>query len=92
MVLLAADGTVAGMNDAAGQWLEDLGGHADGSDLPIEISALAVRLRQLPPAEPAMPRLQVRSRTGRWAVLHASWMSSGAEKVITVIMQEAAPA
>jgi DNA-binding CsgD family transcriptional regulator len=91
MVLLAADGTVAGMNDAAGRWLEELGGHADGSDLPIEISALAVRLRQLPPAEPAMPRLQVRSRTGRWTVLHASWMSSSAGKVIAVIMQEAAP-
>jgi DNA-binding CsgD family transcriptional regulator len=38
-----------------------------------------------------MPRLQVRARTGRWAVLHASWMSSGAEKVIAVILQEAAP-
>ena len=90
--MLAADGAVAGMNDAAGQWLEDLGGHADGSDLPIEISALAVRLRHLPPTEPAMPRLQVRTRSGRWAVLHASWMTSQAEKVVTVIIQEAAPA
>jgi hypothetical protein len=91
MVVLAADGTVGSMNDSAGRWLEDLGGHADGSDLPIEISALAVRLRQLPPAEPAMPRLQVRSRTGRWTELHASWMSGGAGKAIAVIMQEAAP-
>ena len=49
MVMLAADGAVAGMNGAAGRWLEDLGGRADGADLPIEISALAVRLRQLPP-------------------------------------------
>ena len=39
-----------------------------------------------------MPRLQVRTRSGRWAVLHASWMSSQAEKAITVIVQEAAPA
>ena len=39
-----------------------------------------------------MPRLQVRTRTGRWAVLHASWMSSGAGKTIAVILQEAAPA
>ena len=76
LVMLAADGAVAGLNDAAGQWLEDLGGHADGSDLPIEISALAVRLRHLSPTEPVMPRLQVRTRSGRWAVLHASWMNS----------------
>src|SRR3984957_14459631 len=33
LVLLAADGAVAGMNAAAGRWLEDLGGRADGSDL-----------------------------------------------------------
>ena len=64
LVLLAADGAVAGLNDAAGQWLEDLGGRADGSDLPIEISALAVRLRHLPATELLgfMPRLQVRGR------------------------------
>jgi DNA-binding CsgD family transcriptional regulator len=92
MVLLAADGAVAGLNDAAGEWLEDLGGHADGSDLPIEIAALAVRLRHLPPAEPAMPRLQVRTRSGRWVILHASWMTGPAEKLITVIVQDAAPA
>ena len=89
--MLAADGAVAALNDAAGQWLEDLGGQADGSDLPIEISALAVRLRHLPPTEPAMPRLRVRTRSGRWAVLHASWMNAPAENLITVIVQEAAP-
>ncbi len=44
------------MNDAAGRWLEDLGGRADGSDLPIEISAVAIRLRHLPAGEPPMPR------------------------------------
>ena len=80
------------MNDAAGQWLEELGGHADGSDLPIEIKALAVRLRHLPAAEPVMPRLRVHTRSGRWAVLHAFWVTSQAEKTITVIIQEAAPA
>ena len=92
LVMVSADGAVAGLNNAASEWLEDLGGNADGSDLPIEISALAVRLRHLPPADAAMPRLQVRTRGGRWAVLHASWMTAPAEKLITVIIQEAAPA
>ena len=67
LVILGADGAVAGMNDAAGRWLEDLGGRADGSDLPIEISAVATRLRHLDASAPAMPRLRVRARTGRWA-------------------------
>ena len=79
LVILAADGAVAGMNDAAARWLEDLGGRADGSDLPIEIAALATRFRHLAASEPALPRLPVRTRSGRWAVLHASWMNSHAE-------------
>ena len=52
LIILGPDGAVAGMNDAAGRWLEELGGRADGSDLPIEISALATRLRHW------MPRLR----------------------------------
>jgi DNA-binding CsgD family transcriptional regulator len=92
LVLLAADGAVTEMNQSAGRWLEELGGHADGSDLPIEIPALATRLRQLRDLEPALPRLRVRTRSGRWAVLHASWMNSHAEETIAVIVEEAAPA
>ncbi len=92
LVLLTADGGVAGMNASAGGWLEDLGGRPDGSDLPIEISALATRLRQLDAAQPALPRLRVRTRSGRWAVLHASWMASQEGQTVAVIVEEAAPA
>jgi DNA-binding CsgD family transcriptional regulator len=92
LVILGPDGAVTGMNDSAARWLEDLGGRADGSDLPIEISALATRLRQLSASATAMPRLRVRARTGRWAVLHASWMNSGGDKAITVIVEEAGSA
>ena len=92
LVLLAADGAVAGMNQAAEQWLEELGGHADGSDLPIETSALATRLRHLKDLKPALPRLRVGTRSGRWAVLHASWLTSHAEETVAVIVEEAAPA
>ncbi len=92
LVLLGADGAVTGMNQAAGRWLAELGGRADGSDLPIEFSALAVRLRQLAVREPALPRLRVRTTSGRWAVLHASWLNSQAQDVIAVIVEEAAAA
>ena len=80
------------MNDAAGRWLEDLGGRADGSDLPIEIPALATRFRHLDASRPAMPRLRVRAGSGRWATLHASWMYSRGDTAIAVIIEEAAPA
>ena len=32
------------------------------------------------------------TRSGRWAVLHAFWVTSQAEKTVNVIIQEAAPA
>lgn len=92
LVLLAADGSVAGMNQAAAHWLITLGGQADGSDLPVEISALATRLRHLDTAEPTLPRLRVRTSNGRWAMLHASWLSSSAADAIAVIIEAAAAA
>jgi DNA-binding NarL/FixJ family response regulator len=90
LVLLAADGAVAGTNQAAGLWLEALGGRADGSDLPVEITALATRLRHLD-ASQRLQRLRVRLRRGGWAVLHASWMDAEVAGQIAVII-EAAPA
>lgn len=92
LVLLGSDGAIAGMNHAAGQWLEELGGRSDGSDLPVEISALAIRLRQLDAGEPALPRLRVRTRSGRWVALHASWMNANSMATIAVIVEAAAPA
>jgi DNA-binding CsgD family transcriptional regulator len=92
LVLLAADGDVAGMNDVAGRWLEEFGARADGADLPVEISALATRLRHLDAAQPSLPRLRARLRSGRWAVLHASWMSSSHDGVVAVVIEAASPA
>jgi DNA-binding CsgD family transcriptional regulator len=57
------------------------------------VAALATRLRHPDASAPAMPRLRVRARSGRWAILHASWMTSHAgEQAISVILEEAAPA
>lgn len=92
LVLLGGDGAVTGMNQAAGRWLEELGGRADGSDLPVEISTLAIRLRHLAASQPELPRLQVRLRNGRWAVLHASWMNTHPDNAIAVIIEAAAAA
>jgi DNA-binding CsgD family transcriptional regulator len=91
LVLLGGEGAITGMNQEAGRWLEALGGRADGSDLPVEITALATRLRHLDPSSPGLPRLRVRMRQGGWAVLHASWMDADIAGPIAVII-EAAPA
>lgn len=91
LVIVAADGSLAGMNQAAPAWLEALGGRADGSDLPVEISALATRLRHLNAAHPALPRVRARLRSGRWVVLHASWMHAHGDDTIAVIVEAAAP-
>jgi DNA-binding CsgD family transcriptional regulator len=92
LVILAGDGALGGMNEAAGGWLEELGGHADGSNLPIEIVALATRLRYLSSAHAALPRLRVRTRSRGWVVLHASWMSTDLQGAIAVIIEAAGSA
>lgn len=92
LILLDGSGALAGMNDAAGRWLEELGGRSDGRDLPVEIHALAVRLRHPDPGETALPRLRVRTAAGRWAVLHASWMNTQPDGTLAVIIEQAAPA
>jgi len=92
LILLSADDTLAGVNEAATVWLEELDTEGHTSGLPVEISVLATLLRQLDPSDPAMPRLRVRTRSGRWAVLHASWTKSPTETMVTVIIEEAAAA
>lgn len=77
LILLASDGSVISKNTAADQWLEEL--DASGTEaIPIELHALTARLRA-PDAWVGAAQMRVRTRTGRWAVLHASWMAkSGA--------------
>jgi len=92
LILLAADDTLVGVNEAANWWLQELDSEGHRSGLPVEISVLATLLRRLDPSEPAMPRLRVRTRSGRWAVLHASWTKSPTQTMVTVIIEEAAAA
>jgi DNA-binding CsgD family transcriptional regulator len=89
LVLLAPDGSLAGANAAAERWLDELDpGRAGG--LPLEVLAVAGRLRQAARGE-AAPRLRVRTRAGRWAVLEASRLA-GEDAAVAVIVQEATPA
>jgi DNA-binding CsgD family transcriptional regulator len=87
LILVASDGSMISKNLAADQWLEELGSCGPGA-IPIEVHALAARLRALDPSASA-PQLRVRTHAGRWAILHASWMPSQARDAVAVIIQEA---
>lgn len=92
LVLVGAGGELRGMNAAAAAWLEDLGADGHGTGLPVEVSELTVRLRHLPAVRPGPARLQVRTRSGRWATLHASWMTAENTDTMAVIIEAATPA
>lgn len=92
LVLVSADGELRGMNSTAGAWLEDLGGDASAPGLPVEVSELAIRLRHLPATQPGAARLQVRTRSGHWATMHASWMTTAKDPDTMAVIIEAATA
>jgi DNA-binding CsgD family transcriptional regulator len=87
LILLAADGSMLGKNSAADQWLEELNAVGTGT-IPDEVRALAARLYSLDPSV-GVPQLRTRTRAGRWAVLHASWMPNQGRDAVAVIIQEA---
>ncbi len=89
LILLAGDNSVMGRNPAAELWLDELGWQESG-EVPIEIHSLAARLRRAD-ASTSLAPLRVRTRSGRWISLQASWVSGGDRSAIAVIIQEATP-
>jgi DNA-binding CsgD family transcriptional regulator len=89
LILLAPDNSVIGRNPAADQWLEELSWQEAG-EIPIEIHSLAARLRRAD-ASTSLSPLRVRTKSGRWIILQASWVSGEDRSVVAVIIQEATP-
>jgi DNA-binding CsgD family transcriptional regulator len=89
LILLAPDNSVIGRNPAADQWLEELNWQEAG-EIPIEIHSLAARLRRAD-ASTSLAPLRVRTKSGRWIILQASWVSGEDRSVVAVIIQEATP-
>jgi DNA-binding CsgD family transcriptional regulator len=87
LILLAPDNSVIGRNPAANQWLEELSWQEAG-EIPIEILSLAARLRRAD-ASTSLSPLRVRTKSGRWIILQASWVSGGDRSAVAVIIQEA---
>ena len=89
LILLAPDNSVIGKNIAADQWLEEMHWQEAGG-IPIEIYSLAARLRRAD-ASTSLSPLRVRTASGRWIILQASWVSSADRSVVAIIIQEATP-
>ena len=92
LVLLGGDGSLLSVTDAGRHWLDALG-HPDPerSGVPPELRALAARLDASDRAGTAHPRLRLRTRSGRWAVLHASHLPGADADSVAVIIDEPSP-
>jgi DNA-binding CsgD family transcriptional regulator len=93
LVLVAPDGSLLSTTEAGERWLEELGaGGPAHPGVPIEVRGLAAMLRGPDVTPNGLPRLRVRTRTGRWAVLHASRMAIAESDAIAVVIEEPSPA
>lgn len=89
LVVVAPDGSLLSTTEAGERWLEELGPpEPRRSSVPIEVQALAARFRGPAGTPDGLPRLRVRTRAGRWAVLHASRMATPETDAIAVIIEE----
>jgi DNA-binding CsgD family transcriptional regulator len=89
LITLAPDGSFLSATSPGERWLEEL--RSPEYSLPLEFHALAARLRRLGPSDRALPRVTVRTRAGRWAVLYACWMPTAGDSSIAVIVEQATP-
>ena len=93
VVLLSRDLAITGWTPAAEPWLEELGYvGGEGALLPTELLAVAARLHGGADGDSSIPRLRVRTRTGRWAVLHASRLATRDGESVAVIIDNASAA
>lgn len=99
LVVLDQAGELVTATAAAQAWFAELGHDTRaGRPVPAEVSTAAGLLRRasgMDPASPgsAVPRLRVRTRAGRWIVLHASWLELDPSEParIAVIIEVAMP-
>jgi DNA-binding CsgD family transcriptional regulator len=93
LVVLADDGSLLSITSTGERWLDELGYlDAERFGLPAEVQALAAKARADDSATGELPRLRLRTRAGRWAVLHASRLAAPGLDGIAVIIEEPSPA
>jgi DNA-binding CsgD family transcriptional regulator len=92
LIVLAADGSLISTNAAAQLWLDELNPTSVPDELPIEVLAVAGKLRRLGASTVGVPRLRVLTRAGRWVTLHGSWLPNDAAGAnVAVIIEPSQP-
>lgn len=90
LVLLGDGLEVVSSDAAADRWLAELGGAAsEGGALPVALQAVAARARRQDPPGPA--RIHLRTRSGRWLVLHGFTPSGPAGVTLAIVIEPASP-
>lgn len=90
MIVLGPDDEVESISDAARHWLDEL--PRDRLDLPVAVHAVALRARSAAAgASEGVPRARLRTRSGRWLLLHGSQLrdASGAPTRTAIVVEPA---
>ena len=92
MITFAATGELISLNEEATEWLAELpvghgGSEAAGLKMPIEVLTVVARARAITQGtEHGVARLRVRSRAGRWLVLHASALRDTSDRISSIAL------
>ena len=87
VVVLAADGSTAFLDDAAETWIDELGGHGP---VPQVVTAVAVRARAAVAAG-RVADARVRAESGRWLTVRGSALADGPGAQVAVMIEPARP-
>jgi DNA-binding CsgD family transcriptional regulator len=95
LLLVSDDFSVIATTPAAEGWLAEMGDWPRRDEVPQAVRAVAARLWELEqtgtPGAALTPRVRVRTRAGRWLVLHAARLSGVGTGGTTAVMLEQAP-
>ncbi len=97
VLVLAEDGSLIATTEVGERWLFELARRDQRvGPLPLAVETVLARLEAIQKGDGPLgllPRVRVRTRAGRWAVLHASEMAGlGQGRHVAVVVEPAAPA
>ncbi len=97
VLVLAEDGSLIATTEVGERWLFELARRDQRvGPLPLAVETVLARLEAIQKGHgplSVLPRVRVRTRSGRWAVLHASEMAGlGQGRHVAVVVEPAAPA
>lgn len=90
ILTLTPDMTLLAATPAGERWLDDLAATEQprSRPLPVAVLAIAQALWDIPHTD-RVPRLTVRGASGRWLVLHASYLLSPGDTQLAVVIEPA---